>query len=220
MYHHLEGELVALSPTRAVIQAGGVGYELRIPLSTFRALQALAPAGDAAVAAAPVRVRLWTHLQVLEDDLRLYGFQGEGERALFRIVISISGVGPSTALALLAAFDPAEFSSVVSAGSAAALRRVKGIGPKLSERLLLELRDRAHELRLLASAGSPGSRGSATAPSGSVAVGDAIAALVELGYSRKEAQERIHAAVAQIGGARGATPRVEELIQAALRARA
>src|SRR6266545_3062587 len=99
MVHHLEGQLALLGPTRAVIETGGIGFELRIPLSTFHSLKGREE----------TTVRLLAHLQVLENDLRLYGFATEAERELFRLATSIAGVGPAIGLHLLATFEPASF---------------------------------------------------------------------------------------------------------------
>ncbi len=216
MYHHLEGVLDGLGPTRAIIDAGGVGYELRIPLSTFEALK-----GRHAE-----RVRLLTHLQVLEDGLRLFGFATEEEREMFRLTTSISGVGPAIALAALSTFTVEVLAEAIRLGDSRSLQRIKGVGQKLSQRLVLELKDRVTEISARSGsgghAGKPGlsphrSRGSPPA--------DAVAALVELGFSRKEAEDKVDAAVARLqAGSAGAGndrahPAVEVILQAALRTR-
>ncbi len=217
MYHHIEGELVVLGPTRAVVEAAGVGYECRIPLSTYSALKGKEHK----------QLRLLTHLQVLEDDLRLYGFATEQERELFRITTSIPGVGPSIALAALASFDPGGFASVVNAGDSRALQRIKGVGPKLSERLIFELKDRASTLMAVV-----GGEGKAASPLSAVpipVIADAEAALVELGFSRREAKAKVEDTITRLlsraqeaareTGIQSPALTVEVIIQAALRSR-
>lgn len=220
MFHHLEGELVLLRPTRAAVDVAGVGYECRIPLSTFSALKGKEG----------TRVRILTHLQVLEDDLRLYGFATEKERELFRLITSISGVGPAIAFAAMASFDPSGFAGAIAAGDSRALQKIKGVGPKLSERIVLELKDRSDVLSLLAE-GGPGIRDEAIqrAAIPDRVLNDAVAALMELGFSQKEARGRIDGALAKLlpGGPgsptgkpiSGSAVTVEGLIQAALRTR-
>jgi holliday junction DNA helicase RuvA len=215
VYHHIEGELVVLSPTRAVVDAGGIGYECRIPLSTFSALKGKER----------TRVRLLTHLHVLEDDLRLYGFASERERDLFRLITSISGVGPGIGFAVLASFDPAGFAGAIASGDAKSLQKIKGVGAKLSERMILELKDRAAALAALA--GGDGASGSPSGgAAGSRVVQDAIALLETLGYAAREARERVEAALRKLrpqgaspGGDGGPELTVEALAQAAMRTR-
>ena len=130
MYEHLRGRLDRKTPAEAVVDVGGVGYVLAIPLSTYERL----PADGA-------DVRLFAELVVREDSLRLFGFATRDERAFFRMLQSVSGVGPSVALQVVSSSAFAEFRDAVLAGDAARLRRIRGIGRKLSERLVVELRD-------------------------------------------------------------------------------
>ena len=220
MYHHLEGVLAFLAPSRAVVEASGIGFECRIPLSTFTALKGKEGA----------RVRLLTHLHVLEDDLRLYGFATERERDFFRLVISAAGVGPAIALAALASFDPPAFVSAIESGDARALRRIKGVGPKLSERMVLELKDREEALAALLGGGGPAGSPSRHPALPEATISDAVKCLETLGYSLREARERVDAAIQLLerpadpakdvpaGGQRPALT-VEAIIQAAMRAR-
>jgi Holliday junction DNA helicase RuvA len=166
MIGRLAGTLLEKNPPEIVVDAAGVGYEVSVPMSTFYELP---PAGD--------KVALWTHLVVREDAHLLYGFLTARERAIFRELIRISGVGPRTALSVLSGMTANELIETVAMQESGRLTRVPGIGKKTAERLLLELKGRlAPEL-----AGARGDR-SAT-PAGT----DILRALIALGYSDKEA---------------------------------
>jgi len=163
----LSGRLAAKAPPQVLLDVGGVGYELDVPMSTFFNLPAL---GEPVV--------LLTHLVVREDAHILYGFLAEGERATFRELVKISGVGPRTALAILSGLSVAELAAAVSRQDGARLVKVPGIGKKTAERLLLELKGKlGPDLAL---------------PAGAVALSDAQAdiaqALQALGYSERDAQ--------------------------------
>lgn len=191
MYDHIQGELVSKSPAQAVISAGGVGYRLTIPLSTFDAL----PAGGA--------VRLLAYLQVRDDALKLYGFATEDERRLFLQLISVSGIGPNTAILVLNGISPADFRRAVAAEQTEDLRRIKGIGQKTAERIIVELK-REMERELVEETGKPaGPRG---------AVSDAVAAMLALGYSRSSAEKAVTRAVDKLG----AKAPLEDVVREAL----
>ena len=132
MITFLKGLLDESFPNRAVIDVGGVGYAVHIPISTYDALPG--PGQP---------VRLLTHLQVREDAHDLYGFASEEERDLFRLLINqVSGVGPKLALAVLSGMPVAVFKSCVARNDLAALGRIKGVGKKTAERIVVELRDK------------------------------------------------------------------------------
>ena len=178
MYDHIQGELVSKSPAQAVISAGGVGYRLTIPISTFDAL----PASGAA--------RLLVYLQVRDDALKLYGFATEDERRLFLQLISVSGIGPNTALAVLNGVSPCDFRRSVAAEQADELCRIKGIGRKTAERIIVELK-REMERELIEETGhTAGARG---------AVSDAVAAMLALGYTRTSAEKAVTRALEKLG---------------------
>ena len=178
MYDHIQGDLVSKSPTQAVISAGGVGYRLTIPLSTFDAL----PGSGAA--------KLFVHLQVRDDALKHYGFATEAERRLFTQLTSVSGIGPNTAIAVLNGIRPDDFRRAEAAEKADELCRIKGIGRKTAERIIVELK-RDMERELIEETGlTAGARG---------AVSDAVAAMLALGYTRSSAEKAVTRALQKLG---------------------
>lgn len=165
MIGRLSGLLAEKNPPQILVDCQGVGYEVDVPMSTFYNLPAL---GE--------RVQLLTHFVVREDAQVLYGFASAAERAAFRQLVKISGVGPRTALAVLSGMSVAELAQAVTAQQAGRLVKVPGIGKKTAERLLLELRG-----KLGADLDAP------LAAPASDAQGDILQALLALGYSEKEA---------------------------------
>jgi holliday junction DNA helicase RuvA len=196
MITYVSGTLAAKSPAEVVIEVGGLGYAVHIPTSSFEKLPAV---GQTA--------RLLTHFHVREEAQTLYGFATEGERALFRTMIGVSGVGPRLALAALSAFPPDTLRAYILEGDAAILTRIPGVGKKTAERLIIELRDRVAELDGLES-----DRRTAT-PEAAVRA-DARAALEALGLSRAEAEKRIRRVLAE----QTAPASAEDLIRRALQA--
>lgn len=169
MIGRLTGIVLEKNPPQITLDVSGVGYEVDVPMSTFYQLPAT---GE--------RISLYTHFVVREDGQFLYGFATEGERAAFRQLIKISGVGPRIGLAVLSGMSVAEFSQAVASQDAARLTRIPGIGKKTAERLLLELRDKLGKGVVL------------TAPSNAPDAGsDILNALLALGYSDREAQAAI-----------------------------
>jgi len=160
----LTGRLLAKHPPQIVLDVQGVGYEIDVPMSTLYQL----PATGA-------EVTLLTHLMVREDAHQLYGFATEGERAAFRQLLRISGVGARTALAVLSGMSVADLQRTVSAQDSARLTKIPGIGKKTAERLLLELRDKLE----LAGVAAPAA--------GNLDGGDIVNALLALGYNDREA---------------------------------
>ena len=182
MIGRLAGILLEKLPPEILVDAGGVGYEVSVPMSTFYELP---PSGD--------KVTLWTHLVVREDANLLYGFLTQRERAIFRELIRISGVGPRTALAVLSGMSANELIEAVATQESARLVKVPGIGKKTAERLLLELKGRlAPEL-----AGARGDR--PASPAGT----DILRALISLGYSEKEASLAVGRLPADCGVSEG-----------------
>lgn len=192
----LRGRVVSRQPPMLLVDVNGVGYEVEAPMSTFYAL----PEGQA-------EVTLHTHLAVREDAHILYGFAREGDRALFRALLKVSGVGGKMALAILSGMTADEFALCVQAGDIAALTRLPGVGKKTAERLVVEMRDRLEGLSGNA-APLPGGVAPVAAPGGD-ASSDAISALLALGYKPAEATRMVRAVSAEGLG-------TEAIIKAAL----
>jgi Holliday junction DNA helicase RuvA len=183
MIGRLRGTLLSKRPPQLLLEVGGVGYEVQAPMSTFVTLPELG-----------AEVILHTHLSVREDAQQLYGFTGEGERALFRELIRVSGIGPKLALAILSGMDGETFVRCLREQDTATLSRIPGIGKKTAARLLVELRDRLQTPSAqLASAWLPG-----TAPAADVGPeSDALAALEALGYRPAEATRMLRTVTTQ-----------------------
>jgi holliday junction DNA helicase RuvA len=170
MIGRITGILLEKNPPQITVDAGGIGYEIDVPMSTFYNLPA---AGE--------RVSLHTHLVVREDAHLLFGFLTEDERAMFRQLLKISGVGARTALAILSGLSVGEIAQAVVMQDAGRLVKIPGIGKKTAERLLLELKDRLPKTQL---SGAAKVGAGATAPD---ATSDILNALLALGYNEREA---------------------------------
>jgi len=170
MIGRLTGVLLEKNPPQILVEAGGVGYEVEVPMSTFYNLPAT---GE--------RVALYTHLLVREDAHLLYGFGSEAERRAFRQLLKIAGVGARTALAVLSGLSVAELVEAVTLQESGRLVKIPGIGKKTAERLLLELKDK---LGAELGAGVAVNRQAA-------ASSDVLRALLGLGYSEKEAAHAV-----------------------------
>ncbi|MEK7865689.1 MAG: Holliday junction branch migration protein RuvA [Planctomycetota bacterium] len=191
MYEYFEGSIQSRTPTGVVVDVGGVGYRLQVPLSTYERLPGEGRA----------RVYAWLHFQ--EGLVRLFGFATTEERDVFVLLNTVSGVGPMTALSVLSGMPVADFRAAVVRGDVAALKRVRGIGQKTAQRLVLELKD------TLAAMAPPGEEGGV---SDAVLV-DAVLTLVQLSYSRAAAEKAAREARKELGP--GAT--VEALVKGALK---
>ena len=167
MIAQLRGRLLRKEPQEAVVDVGGVGYRVTIPLSTFYRIGE--PGSE---------VTLLTHTHVREDALALFGFLTPVEQALFERLIAVSGVGPKLAVGVLSGIEAPDLVTALRANDLARLTRIPGVGKKTAERLVLELKDKLQEL--------PSSAAAPTAPGG--AADDIVSALVHLGYSRPEAE--------------------------------
>ena len=180
MYEYISGTVAEVAPAYAVIDVGGVGYYLHISLETFSAIEH-APSA-----------KLFVHYIVREDAQLLYGFSTKVERELFRLLISVSGVGGNTARMILSTYSPRELQGIISSGNAVLLKNVKGLGLKTAQKIILELKDKldveeAFEKKLASEQSSP----EAYALSGNGAVQDAVEALTALGYGSTDALKAV-----------------------------
>ncbi len=180
MIGRLCGELVEKRPPWLLVDVQGVGYEVEVPMSTLFALPAVGQ-----------HVTLLTHLQVREDAHTLFGFLTEGERALFRQLLKVTGVGARMALAILSGMTPEEFRRRVLQGDTAALVRLPGVGKKTAERLVVEMRDRLDQSPDFAAV--PGKLAAVQHDP----VSEAIDALIALGYKPQEASRMVNALPAE-----------------------
>ncbi len=195
MIGRLRGDIIDKRPPWLLLDVNGVGYELEAPMSTFYDLPAVG-----------ATVTLVTHLAVREDAHTLYGFLREADRALFRDLLKVTGVGARMALAILSGMDARRFAQCVEQEDHTALMRLPGIGKKTAERLVIEMRDRVGTL----AAGLPATSTPSRAPAEPAPLSDAIEALIALGYRPLDANRMARAAD---DGAKTS----EEIIRAALR---
>ncbi len=180
MIARLEGTLREKTPSALVIDAHGVGYEVFVPLSTFVQL----PEEGATLV-----LRIHTHVR--EDAIQLFGFATARERALFELLLRTNGIGPRLAQGILSGIEPGALVDALADGDVATLRRIPGLGQKKAERLVVELRERANELRVTLGESSGRGRTPAGFSSHGPAVEQAISALVNLGYTGAEAKRVI-----------------------------
>lgn len=198
MITFVKGILSESLPTRAVVDVGGMGYEVLIPLSSF---EKLPDPGQA--------VHLHTHLAVREDAHVLYGFASLRERELFRLLITVSGIGPRMALNVLSGMRPADFQSAVIHGDIKGLSSISGIGKKTAERIVVELKDKVGPVVGSSKAGMPD--GGALA--GDSVLEDAVQAIMALGSKPADARKMVEAARALLGE----SAHVEQLVRAVLK---
>lgn len=190
MIAHLSGTLLSKQPTSAIVDVGGVGYEVVIPLSTFYEL------GENG---SPVQLRIYTHVR--EDALQLYGFKTARERELFLQLISVNGVGPGLAIKLLSGMNADEMIASIRTNNLVRLVAIPGVGRKTAERLVVDLRDKiaalsspALEEEFAAKAGAAGELASTDSMRD-----DAMSALANLGYQRAAAEKAVKNAVDEGG---------------------
>jgi Holliday junction DNA helicase RuvA len=195
MIASLTGILKSKTPTEILLDVNGVGYAVSIPLSTFEKL-----------GAQNSHVTLFTHLVVREDALQLFGFATEEERSLFRLLITVNGIGPKIAQAVLSGLSVAELKQHVASGNIAALTAIPNIGRKTAERLVLELREKIDKV--------PTPDATIPADRGAEMRAEALLALTSLGYQRAAAEKAIRQALNEPAGAQLS---LEELIKKALR---
>ncbi|MBW1730505.1 MAG: Holliday junction branch migration protein RuvA [Deltaproteobacteria bacterium] len=175
MIAHITGQLFRKTTQSVIIEAGGIGYEVFVPLSTFYAL----PEQDETVS-----LHIYTHVR--EDALLLFGFSSRLEKELFLMLISVSGIGPKLAVNILSGIGPQELLDAMAKGDANRLQTIPGVGKKTAERIVLELKEKAIRLG--------GEREEAQGPAAAVddaLCSDALSALVNLGYSAKAAKKAV-----------------------------
>lgn len=200
MIASLKGLVESVGEDSAVVEVGGVGY---LVFCSARTLSALPRPGEA------VAMMIETHVR--EDHIHLYGFARAAERDWFRLLITVQGVGARVALAILSALSPGEITASLASGDKAALGRASGVGPKLAQRIITELKDKVGALEFVGTAGSGAAR-SGGGESLDPALGDAVSALVNLGYGRAEAFGAVMEAARELGDA----AKVEALIRSGL----
>lgn len=194
MIARLSGVLAEIASDHAVLDVGGVGY---LVLASARTLTAIGDVGG--------QVMLFTELQVREDAMTLFGFGSSGERDWFRLLTGVQGVGGKVALNILSALDASELSRAVSAGDKAMVARANGVGPKLAQRIVMELKDKIGGVAIGPAGSTP------TAPAGHAA--DAVSALTGLGFKPGEAGAAVAAAEAELGDGVG----LDALVRLALK---
>ncbi len=173
MIYSVKGELIHKEPSLAVIECGGVGYACR---TTYSTLSQLGSVGTKAT--------LLTYLHVREDNVELFGFATSQELNCFKMLLTVSGVGPKAALAILSDITPEKFALTIATGDSKSITKTKGIGPKLAQRIVLELKDKITKEQQILTNGADIEFTPVMSGSNS---GEAISALVVLGYSQGEA---------------------------------
>ena len=194
MFYYLKGQLVFTEPTSAVVDCGGVGYKLTISTNTLAKLTSL---GE--------MVCLYTYFYVREDAVELFGFFSLEELSAFKLLISVSGVGPKAAMAVLSVLTPEKFALAVTTGDVKAISKAQGVGGKTAARVVLELKDKVDPLEALAGRGGE-------AEEAPPALRDAILSLVALGNKAEDAR-----AMAQVAYEKDPKASVQDLIRLALR---
>jgi Holliday junction DNA helicase RuvA len=194
VFESIQGRLAAKEPGRVVVEAGGLGYLVHVPVSDHDDLPSAG--GD---------VRLLLHLEVREDAWRLFGFARAEDREAFRRLLTVKGVGPATAMQILSGIGVADLVTAVAAGDVGTLVRVKGIGRKTADLIVAELKDDAKKGRL----GAPASRVGGT-PDGD----DALRALVALGLDATEARRRLDRSALSLPRDAGVADRVRAALRA------
>lgn len=176
MYEYLDGKLVFKAPTHVILDVGGVGYYIHISLTTYSQIK------DSE------HCKLFISFQVREDSHTLYGFATESERHLFNHLISVSGIGPNTGRMMLSSITPEEIQHAIVQGQVAVIQKIKGIGPKTAQRVILELQDKLKKEGPNALLPPPIESQSATE--------EAVSALIMLGFSKQQVEKVVHSIAA------------------------
>src|SRR5262245_46729060 len=189
MIGKLKGMVDAVGEGHAIVDVGGVGYEVQASARTLRTLEA----------GQPVSLAIETHVR--EDAIRLFGFTSEVERAWFRLLQTVQGVGAKVALAVLGTLSPQDLASAIALQNWAVVEQTPGVGKKLSQRIVAELRDKAPALSVAGLNVATPARKGAAAPVENNAAAEAISALTNLGYQPAQASQAVAAAIAEFGAA-------------------
>ena len=176
MIHHLKGKLIEKNPTNLVIDCGGVGYFVNISLHTFSKIP------DAE------NVQVFIHLQVKEDSHTLFGFAEKSEREIFRLLLSVSGIGSSTARSMLSSLSPLQIRDAIASGDVLTIQGIKGIGAKTAQRVILDLKDKILKIYDI---------DEVSLNSNNTNKDEALSALEVLGFARKQAERVIDKVLAQ-----------------------
>ncbi|WBL26035.1 Holliday junction branch migration protein RuvA [Zunongwangia sp. HGR-M22] len=191
MIHHLKGKLVEKNPTYVVVDCNGVGYFVHISLHTFSKIQD------------EENISLFTHLQVKEDSHTLFGFHEKSEREIFRLLISVSGIGANTARSMLSSLEPVQIRDAIASGDVATIQSIKGIGAKTAQRVILDLKDKIVKIFGIDEVFVEQSNTNKE---------EALSALETLGYARKQADKVLNKLIKE-----QEDPTVETLIKLALK---
>lgn len=197
MIAFLTGNLAEVDPTHAIIDVNGVGYDLRIPLSTFEKIKGLE------------QVHLHTYLHVTDDAHTLFGFSSPAEKGMFKLLISISGVGPATALMALSTYSPKELKMAIAAENVKQVQNIKGIGGKTAQRIILELKDKIIKEEYGDAANAP----QLSSSQSNTVKNEALSALITLGFNKTIGEK----AIDQILLTKGDDISLEELIKLVLK---
>ncbi len=191
MITYIRGRLVEKTPAYVIVETGGIGYFIHISLHTYSSI------------ADSEQVKLYTHFHVREDAQVLFGFAEPSEREIFRLLISVSGVGTATARVILSSMNPAEIEKVILSEDVQSLKRVKGIGAKTAQRIIIDLKDKISK---------SGFTGEISALSGNTNREETLSALDVLGFSRKQSERVVDAVLRE-------NPKldVQELVKQALK---
>ena len=183
MLYHVKGELALTEGNLAVVDCGGVGYQVTISANTANALSG----------SLGQRVKLFTYLAVREDGMELFGFRTREELSCFRLLIGVSGVGPKAAMSILSTMTPDRLAYAISTEDTKAISRAPGIGGKTAARVVLELKDKLSKDQLSGDLASLRDKAPAPLPTGSGKLSEAADALAVLGYSRAEVADALRA---------------------------
>ncbi len=191
MIHHLKGKLIEKNPTHLIIECGGVGYFVNISLNTFSKIS------DSEA------IQIYTHLQVKEDSHTLFGFAEKSEREIFRLLLSVSGIGSSTARTMLSSLTPTQIRDAIALGDVPTIQGIKGIGAKTAQRVILDLKDKILKIYTI---------DEVSLSSNNTNRDEALSALEVLGFVRKQAERAVGKVLSQ-----DPTLSVEETIKQALK---